>query len=441
MLSYFRNNSRGTAIVFAAALLLPSLLAERLGIPLSYVLPDRSGRGGLILSLLYLIPILTGALSLLLTPETFSRVLKMRYAWVGLACVATDVVVYTLSGVLERSFQAVLALPLAATASVGAILTGIALYRALPSAIDWLLATATTLSAVVGGFQTAEYLGYSTLPGSLIVMWDEASAERLNTVIAWRRAEGFAMNPNMYTPLAIVGFIWALFGTAKGPLRWVILAASSAVAVFGQSRTTLIVLVLLLVIALIKRFRSSGRRIPHPALVITGVASVLVAALLVAGVMAGRSSEGSSFSLSRAVATTGELLANPFADPSIVARTAGWTKATDAIARNPWGYFHRSSKQVAPLSHAHNEFLYRVLYAGPLWLLAHLVFLVWLWAWLRPRRMSAIGVAIAVALLVNGITEPLARMHPFTVLLYLIIGAAMWSIAEETAPDRAHSPR
>ena len=93
-----------------------------------------------------------------------------------------------------------------------------------------------------------------------------------------------------------------------------------------------------------------------------------------------------------------------------------------------------------PYPHAHNEFLNRLLFAGPLWLLVHITFLVWLVAWLRPKKMRWIGIAIAVSLLLNGLTEPLAWMCPYNVLLYMIIGCAMWSMAEERpsgSTDRA----
>ncbi len=104
-----------------------------------------------------------------------------------------------------------------------------------------------------------------------------------------------------------------------------------------------------------------------------------------------------------------------------------------AIARNPWGHFERSKEVTAPLPHTHNEALFRLLYAGPLWLAAHAVFLLWLALWLKSRRYPWAGVAIALALFINGLTEPLWPMFPYLILLYLIIGAMMWAKSVEQA--------
>ena len=421
-------------MIFAVALLVPTLFAERLGAPVHYVLPDRSGQGVLGLAIVYLIPILTGTLSLLAYPEAFSRVLGMRYAWVGPACLATDVAVYFASGLLERSFKAALVLPLAACASFGAVLTGIAMFKAAPAAVDFLVTTALTISALVGGFQMSEAFGYTTPIGHWIVRWDQAAAHDLGTTIAWRRAEGFSTNPNIYTPLAIVGFIWAIFGPQKGPSRWLTLGSASAIAVFGQSRTTLVVIAALLVLALVRllyaRMRETRKR---RALVI-----VVVMLVLAGAVMAGRSTEagsaGAGAGPSRALIAVRQLLTDPGSDPQVAARVDVWELSVRAIAQRPWGWFERFADQVGPYYHTHNEFLFRLLYAGPLWLLAHLVFLGWLWVWLRPKTMRWIGIAISIALLLNGVTEPLRLMLPYTVLLYAVIGCAMWAVADERSP-------
>lgn len=425
MLRVLRENPRVTAAIFAVALLLPSLLAERLAIPFYYVMPERGGRWFLAMRILYLLPVITGALSLLLTPETFSRVLRMRYAVVGLVCVAADVAVFAAAGVLERSFRAALSFTLPAAASVGALLTGIALFRFAPAAVDYLIAAATTTSAVVGGFQMAEAVGWHTALGLLIVRWDQATAETFHSTIAWMRAEGFAQNPNTYTPFAIVGFIWILFGGRKGPLLWVTLASSVAICVLGQSRTTLVVIAVLLGLALVRRLSAPTSDGGGLRVVLLAVAGVL----LTVGVIARRSTAGSSQGVVRA-------LTEPLADTSIATRIDAWQIAARAVAQNPWGTFARAGQRMRPYSHAHNEFLNRLLYAGPLWLLAHITFLIWLSAWLRPQGMRWIGIAIAASLFLNGLAEPLGRMYPYNVLLYVIIGSAMWAMAQERTYDQ-----
>jgi hypothetical protein len=372
----------------------------------------------------------------MLDPEAFSAALGARFAWVGLACIAADAAVYVVSGLLERSIAATLLLPLAALASLGAMLTGIAMYKAAPAAINFLVTTATTLSAVVGGFQLSEAYGHHTAIGGWIVAWDQATARSFGTTIAWRRAEGFASNPNIYTPLAVVGFIWAIFGPQRGPSRWLTLASATAIAVFGQSRTTLVVLAALLVLALL-RLVFSNPRVTRKRRILVVVGMLVVLAV---SVMAGRSTSVGTSYPSQALSATQRLLTDPMSDPSVAARVEVWTIATRAFERNPWGWFERTSSHVGPYFHTHNEFLYRLLYAGPLWLLVHLVFLGWLWVWLRPKSMRWIGIAMSMALLINGLTEPLRWMLPYTVLLYLLAGCAIWALAEERAQAAAVRP-
>lgn len=438
MLRALRDNPRVPAVVFAALLLLPALLAERLSIPLTYVMPD-GDRVGILLRALYLIPVFTGAASVLLWPQVFASVLRRRYAAIGLALVAADLGVYLLAGALEGSAKATLALSIAPAASVGALLTGVAIFRAAPAALDWLIAAATTLSAVVGGFQLAEFFELSTPLGRAIMDWDLATAEAFGTTVAWRRAEGFAMNPNMYTPLAIVGFIWAIFGGRSGAVRWVTLVASSAIAVFGQSRTTLIVLVLLLLLALVRGALTGSRRVSPARVAAVSAGVALVTAVLGAGVLVGRASGTLPERVVAATVSVRTLFADPMGDESVSSRAGAWSASAEAIGKWLWGHFERSRFILKPLSHPHNEFLYRVLYAGPLWLLVHLAFLVWLWRELDPQDMRWIGIAIATSLMVNGITELLNRMHPFTVLLYLVIGAALWRMDQDEAGLRLNS--
>jgi hypothetical protein len=156
--------------------------------------------------------------------------------------------------------------------------------------------------------------------------------------------------------------------------------------------------------------------------------------------LVGRSAGTLPERVAEATASVRTLLSDPMSDESISSRAGAWVASAEAIGAWPWGHFERSRFILKPLSHPHNEFLYRVLYGGPLWLLVHLAFLVWLWRALDPPGMRWIGIAIATSLMVNGITELLNRMHPFTVLLYLVIGAALWRMVEpsdEETPETA----
>jgi hypothetical protein len=429
MLRSLRANPTTTALFLAALLILPMLLAERLAVPVRYVLPDHSGRELIALRLLYLIPVITGLLSVVIVPDAFARVFRSRVAFIGPACLAIDIVVFFAAGVLERSFRAALAFPIASAASIGALLTGIALYHLVPRAIDYLVATATSVSAVVGGFQMSEAYGFHTPVGVAIVNWDRATAHTFHTHIAWMRAEGFAQNPNMYTPFAIVGFIWALFGTPRPAARWLILGSSLAVALLGGSQTTLSVLAVLVALFVL---REAARRMPPKAaqlLVWAAVAIAVIGGLAAVGILASRSAElANGGSATALVATSG------VPEDGIESRLVVWGLAVDEARQNPWGTFGRTIDRLKPYSHAHNEVLQRLLYAGPLWPLVYLVFLGWILVWLRPRSMQWIGVAIFLALLLNGTTEPIDRMHPYTVLLYVIIGAAMWQMTSEREP-------
>ncbi|NTU72338.1 MAG: hypothetical protein HGB10_11055 [Coriobacteriia bacterium] len=429
-----------TAIGFVIALLLPSLFIERTGIYLEYMRPGTDAVAHVQVRLLYLLPIITAVLSLLMSPSTFSRAFRVPWAFVGVVCIVADLAVYTYAGVLEGSVAAMLSFALPVAASLGALLTGMALFRLMPAAIDWLIVTATTLSASVGAFQMAEATGLHSFVGRWIVALDTAASARAHAPIAWMRAEGFSLNPNVYTPFAIVGVIWALFGGRKGPLRWVTLASSVVIGVLGQSRTTALVIVVLLGVVGLRTLFSSTTK--HNT--IRRVALVVLAMLVMVGVLAGRSVYGPpdrtltglSSVVPRALTETGELAFKPLTDDGVASRIEAWSMALDTISKHPRGVFGRAAASMKPYPHAHNEFLQRLLYAGPLWLVVHIAFLLWLAIWLWPKGMPWIGLATASALFVNGLTEPLAWMYPFDVLLYVIIGSAMWGMTR----DRSRVP-
>ncbi len=427
MLRALRDNPHITAAWLAAMLLLPVLVAERLALPARYVLPDHGGREFIAIRLLYLIPLMTASIGLALAPDSPRRVFASRLAYVGVACLAVDAAVYALAGVLERSFKATLAFPLATLGSLGALLTGIVVYRFAPRAIDYLVATATSLSAAVGGLQIAEAVGLSSPVGSLIVQWDKAAAHAFHTKLAWMRAEGLALNPNMYTPFAIVGFIWALFGTARPAVRWIILTTSTAIAVLGASETTAAVLLCLLMLALLRWLTSRMNPLAARRLIWASAVIAVLAGAAVIGVFG--SSHASWFRTGFDEATVSSRLDVP--EDGLDSRLVVWGDAVAEIQRNPWGTFGRTVDRLKPYTHAHNEILQRFLYAGPLWPIVYVTFLAWLLLWLRPRSMRWIGVAIFLSLALNGATEALDKMHPYHVLLYAIIGSAMWQVTVE----------
>ena len=414
---------RQLALWFAILLLPCVLLARRF--PL-FIQPSFGGVAvWQALPVLSLIPILVALHSLFADPTGVRRVLRLPGAWVVFACLGADLFVYILSAWKAHSAPLGVDLVMRVIPSTAAILIGVFMWKSRPAALHGLVATSVISSAIAGIFQMSQRAGLDTLPGRWLLAWDTAQLSEL--AMNYSRVQGFETNPNMYSPMAAVGILWALFGMPRGPLRSATIAASVVISVLSQSRTTMLVILGLMAVSAVGEWsgRSPVHLRKHVLLLATIVGALAVGLIAVrfgpvALTPAGPVSQNAAINTSQ---------------PADIGRLDAMRASVDAIAKNPWGYFERSHEITAPLWHPHNEALYRTLYAGPLWLAAHAVFLLWLALWLKSKRYPWTGVAIAVALFINGFTEPLYPMYPYLILLYLIIGAMMWTkSAEQTVP-------
>lgn len=420
--------SRQLALWFAILLLPSVLLARRF--PL-FIQPSIAGViVWPLLPVLYLVPIIVALHSVFADPAGAQRVLRLPRAWVVFACLGTDLVVYILGAWKADAAPLGVDLVLRVVPSIAAILIGVFMWKWRPAALHGLVATSVIISAIAGVFQISQRAGLDTLPGRWLLAWDTAQLGEL--AMNYNRAQGFETNPNSYSPMAAVGVLWALFGMQKGPIRSATIVASVVISVLSQSRTTMLVILGLMAVSAVSEW--SGRRPAHfqkHALLLATIVGALAFGLIavrfgpVVLTPAGPISQNAAINI---------------AQPADIGRLDVMRASVEAIAKNPWGYFERSHEITAPLWHTHNEALFRMLYAGPLWLAVHAVFLLWLALWLKSRRYPWTGVAIAVALFINGFTEPLYPMFPYLILLYLIIGAMMWTkSAEQTSPVRESS--
>jgi len=415
--------SRQLALWFAILLLPCILLARR--VPF-FIQPSFAGViVWPLLPVLYLIPIVVALHSLFADPAGVRQVVRLPGAWVVFAYLGADLIVYILGAWKANSAPLGVNLVLRVIPSMAAILIGGFIWKWRPAALHGLVATSVISSAIAGLFQISQRAGLDSLPGRWLLAWDTAQLDEL--AVNYNRAQGFELNPNMYSPMAAVGVLWALFGMPKGPLRSATIAASVVISILSQSRTTMFVILGVMAVSAVSEW--SGRRPArfrkHAFLLATVVAALAV------GLIASRFGP---IVLTPAGPVSQKAAIN-IAPPADIGRLDVMRASVAAIAKNPWGYFERSHEITAPLWHTHNEALFRLLYAGPLWLAAHAVFLLWLALWLKSRRYSWTGVAIAVALFINGFTEPLFPMFPYLILLYLIIGAMMWTkAAEQTSP-------
>lgn len=431
--------SFATALLVTTALSIAALLANRLALPATYKLPD-GGRSFIVIPVPYLLAVLAGLIAWVSDPGPWRRVMRTRWGWVAAACLAADAAVFAYAGWVERSFKVTAMLTLPSLASLGALVAGAYLWKWRPRMLDGLVAVTVTLSAIAGVLQITERAGLSTPPGRLMASWDAHAAEILRATIHYPRAQGFELNPNVYAPFAAIGLIWALFAMKPGWVRGTILASSMVIVVLSQSRTVLLVVLAVVVLAVARGVRTGTFGAGGKARMFRGLALI---ALTAAGLLFMRYGPITIAENGGGVVEQHAEIVEPNStlDPSMAGRVEAWKSASRAIAANPWGYLQDYPKYSTPLSHPHNEVLFRLLYAGPPWLAVHLIFLAWLLFWLHPPKHRWFGPVVAVALIVNGITEPLFKMSPYTVLLYALIGAMAWETAagSSTEPDTAVS--
>jgi len=407
------------------ALLAPAtLLASRVTLQARYVPGAGGARVPISIPVLYLLPVVAASVVLLVDADTLRRIIRTPWAWVGFACVAYDTAVRLGSGLTERSLKLAALLTLPYLASLASLAVGAFLWRRRPEAVHWLVSGSVIASALAGVLQMAERYGLPTVLGRWLVAWDALAAQQMRTPLNPSRAAGFELNPNVYAPMAVVGLVWALFCMKPGFLRSVTVVASMVIVVSSQSRTALMVMAAVALVALVMHLRESGWRLRFAA-VAKVAAGLALAAVALVGLRYGPATigpEGVVVQSSRGV----EIPAAAY-DQSFVDRVTSWKTTARAIASHPWGAGEDYKLYSAPLPHPHNEALFRLIYAGPLWLVVHMVFIAWLALWLRPPEYRWIGIALAVVLLVQGLTEVLFTMRPYMVLLYLIIGAMMWA--------------
>jgi hypothetical protein len=386
------------------------------------------------LPVLQLLPVLLALHAVFADPDGARRVLRLPGAWVVFACLGADSIVYFLAAWIAHSAPLGVDLVARVLPSMAALLIGAFIWRWRPAALHGLVAFSVIGSAFVGLLQISQRAGLDTLPGRWLMQWDRA--QFVDFLMNYDRPQGLETNANIYASMAVVGILWALFGMPRGRLRTATIASSVVISVLSQSRTTMSVILGVLAVSVVaewsERRSAEGRR--HLLLVAAIVASIAF------GLVALRFGPISVTPQGLVTDVESVELAAPSSDASAVGRLDVWRRSVAAIAENPWGHFEGSNAVTAPLPHTHNEALFRLLYAGPVWLATHLVFLLWLALWLKSKRYPWTGVAIAVALFINGLTEPLWPMFPYAILLYLIIGAMMWTKAAEQADSFLESP-
>lgn len=393
-----------------------------------YVPADGGSRVFVVIPALYVLALIAAAIVVLVDTETVRRTTRDKLAWIGFACLAVDAAVYLLAGWSERSFKLAASLALPSLASLSCLVVGAFVWRHRPRALHVLVATSVILSAIAGVLQMAELSGFSTPPGVWMTTWDRVAAEWLVAAVNPTRAQGFEFNPNMFAPMAVLGLLWAMMVMPPGKLRVATIAGAVTIVITSQSRVALVIGLLLTVLAAIQHAATTGSTIRRSTVAKIALAGMVVVIALVAARYGPLKVTGSGIS-----AQPIEIeMPDTFVDESLQGRFAVWGSVAEGIVANPWGVLQEYREYTAPLAHPHNEALYRLLYAGPLWLAAHAILLLWLALWIRPRSYPWIGVAFASVLFAQGLTEVLYTMHPYTVLLYSMVGAMMWQQAEES---------
>lgn len=413
------TNGPVSALLMALVIAFTAIMANRFFWIMRFVEPVLLGSSTIRLRLLHLVPVVLGIAVLTLVPAVFVAMRKRPWWWVPWAVLAFDCVSLAVAATKTGHAGVVFHFALPELASAGALATGIAFAYHDRRVIDWAALLAVWAQAIMGAFQMMQRQGIDTAPGRFIEEWDLEMAKVFKAQFAMGRAEGFDVNPNSYSFLGVVVLTWALFGMKNGPMRWAGVTGSLIVIALGQSRTAALVVIALLAFAVFDALRrnSKGAVLRW---VIVGAAGLLVVGALTYVTIGPRAMQSltSRFTTGAATVTQGT-----GADKNLDARTQVWGRAWEVFLEKPLGAWEAPGRVLGGAPD--NDFIHRLVLAGPLGVFVAIALLVWLWVCLRPPAAPSFGPAFAIALGLSSMTAVATQALAYLIMGWFVVGAAV----------------
>lgn len=408
-----------------AAVVITALLANRTLIRVWYE-TDQGTEVGARLRWLHLSVIAVGLIIAVLRPHALAVIRRVRWWWVPLLVIGTDLAVAVISAYrLQAPLELLRCVP--PLAGLSSLTIGVYLANSNQRYIDWTVAATAGIAGLTGLFQLGHRSGVWSLPGKLIYQWDTAlRASMYGKTSAYHeftfgRAQGFDINPDTYALLGVACLTWALFAMRRGPIRVLTMMACVLMVGLSESRTSMVLVAVLLLIGAIDLLRRRGTaRQFIGALAFFAVTIGLVSATL--WVFSGTSSaRPDSGRLQTGIAAT--VGGDPQTDSSLSARIMAWQSSLELASQWPWGYWEGMAgrMQISP----HNEYLLRLVYGGIPYLLPLLILLLWLAVYLRPPGAAAFGVATASWIAVSALVQDTTHWLPALTIGWFTVGAAM----------------
>lgn len=226
------------------------------------------------------------------------------------------------------------------------------------------------------------------------------------------RASGLYLNPNTYALFGVLSLVWAIYAPLSRQRRLALATVSLAMIALSQSRTSLIIAVAVMGIAVLQRSMRlsvifSDRR--RTIFVLGALASVLLV-MGVAGL--------APMFAERLVTAARVLREGPAADANLSARLGGWADAARVLKGSPMGTLIPPHARIRVVD---SDYL-RVLAQGSVvYLISYLALLVLA---LKTARRSGDRTVLwsVVVVLIAGLSQAAADVAPAMVMFWMPIG-------------------
>lgn len=291
--------------------------------------------------------------------------------------------------------------------------------------IRWKGVVAVVVGAVVASnvvmslVQWAADSGVSQAAASLVTGFNELTGARPDLGFKgwdpYLRAVGFHIDPNFMATTGAIALAWSLTTKRHPRSRWWIAAGSIVMIALSRSRTGAIAAIAVIFavflfesIRAIREAKRAGGKpaplrlalplLPFLALIPLAWVSRFDEALL--------SLRASSFAEAMDLFTNG--------------RYWRWERGFEAWLQKPWGWF--TPPDVVTQTPLHSEFLDRLVWGGPIMLVAFVVVLWWLAFRFRPAGAPFFGVAVALVWGLTATMLPTVQMPGLANLVFFLVG-------------------
>jgi len=290
----------------------------------------------------------------------------------------------------------------------------------------------TTFGFILCLGQLFQDLGHTNIIGDLLVWFHNVNLP-LDSWI-WTPGEalrltGYSFDPNYFAVFVLTGIVWALCGHDRIVIRALVFVESCFMLYYSASRGVLLAFLLVVLACLIGYRHRLVTKVKEDLstiqgrVLITGLVSVVIVAVLGLGFLAVKSDMSSMVSRvgTSVVAIRQHGLTADTLDTLSNGRGELWVSALRLIKARPLGYW-RVERQLSAKSF-HNDYLVAWLCGGPVLFLSFIVMLIWMGRLRVPSAQRVLPFALMIVCVVTGFFYNIFQFGAVLPLVFFILGA------------------